>query len=146
MLRYTYIACLVISTVLVRCDDWPYSASPCSNKGPYSVKVSSRMVSPFYEMYCGVLPDRAKRANFPALIFINKVKYRLKSSGTLRSFEMSFAVYQRTHLNIPNDINRNEHCSQNPKFLKVNKFHIIFDRLDGRFSSCYHGDWTGSNC
>jgi hypothetical protein len=63
------------------------------------------MVSPFYQIYCGVLPERAKGATFPALIFVNKVKYKLKSSATLRSFAMPLAVYQPTHRNIPNDIN-----------------------------------------
>jgi hypothetical protein len=46
-------------------------------------------------------PSRAKGATLPALIFVNKVKYRLRSSGTLQSFETSVTVYQPTQLNIP---------------------------------------------
>ena len=61
-------------------------------------------------VYCR-MPSRANSATFPLLIFVNKVKYRLKSSGTLRSSETSVNVYQPKQRNIPH--------GSNPKPLKI---------------------------
>ena len=120
MLHYTYTACLpcYFYILAVRSDDWPvFRINSAQCHAVTNVHITSKF-QPVWNRHfikCTVvhcrMPSRANCATFPLLIFVNKVKYRLKSSGTLRSSETSVNVYQPKQRNIPH--------GSNPKPLKI---------------------------